>query len=389
MTKKALISQKLLSDSWIIDFRVSHHITSDWSFFVKFQKYSTDICLVNDKSIRVTEYSKAEIFVNRKRLTLSDVLYVSELNRNLLLIEAVSSHSITVKFWDKIAVFRYNKSVIATAIWFSSVYILKSSNRKVTFKVQIYQKLINDHTASVTAEEALFMSDISLKCVRAVSECVRAVSEHERASLNDSEVSKSDFSAQAQTDYQKWHWRFSHADAYQMKRLMSCVEGINCDLYLTEAEKACSVCLHSKMIWVQNKSSISQMTKHLERVYSDIWRPYWEVSLSENRYFVSFSDEFSWYSEIFLLEARTDIYRTFKTWKLKAEKETDEKLQIFQSDSAEEYRKLTHDWIFRGIEFKFTTPYTSEQNSFSEHLNCMIMKFLQSMLYDAQLSTEF
>ena len=63
----------------------------------------------------MTEYDKAEVFVNKKRLTLSDVLYVSELNKNLLLIEAVSNHSITVKFQIEKIIFRYNESVITTA----------------------------------------------------------------------------------------------------------------------------------------------------------------------------------------------------------------------------------------------------------------------------------
>ena len=102
-----------------------------------------------------------------------------------------------------------------------------------------------------------------------------------------------------------------------------------------------------------------------------------------------FSDEFFWYSEIFLLKKKTDIYDTFEIWKLKTEKKTDEKLQIFQSDSAEKYRKLICDWTLKEMKFKFTTSYTSEQNSFSEHLNCTITETLQSMLYDAQMPMKF
>ena len=56
------------------------------------------VCLVNEKSIKVTEMSKAEVFFDEKKLIFSEVLYVLKLNRNLLSIETVSSHRITVEF---------------------------------------------------------------------------------------------------------------------------------------------------------------------------------------------------------------------------------------------------------------------------------------------------
>ena len=174
-----------------------------------------------------------------------------------------------------------------------------------------------------------------------------------------------------------------------MKHLKSCVKGITCELHLTEAEKACSACLYSKMIQVQNKDLTLQTIKHLKWVYSDVWELYWEVNLSRNRYFVFFSDKFSWYSEIFLLKKRTDIYNIFKIWRLKAEKKIDEKLQIFQFDSAEKYRKLICDWISREVKFEFITSYISEQNRFSECLNCTITESLCSMLYDVQMLMKF
>ena len=89
-------------------------MTSDWSFFVEFQNYFTDIYLINEKLIKATENSKVKLFVNREKLTLNDILYMLELNRNLLLIETVSSHNITVKFLNKKTVFQYNERVIAT-----------------------------------------------------------------------------------------------------------------------------------------------------------------------------------------------------------------------------------------------------------------------------------
>ena len=96
------------------------------------------VCLINEKIIEVTEIDKAEVFFKEEKLTLNEVLYVSELNKNLLLIKAISSHRITVKFHIRNVLFKHNKSVVVTAKPHSSIYILKSLNREMTFKVQIY-----------------------------------------------------------------------------------------------------------------------------------------------------------------------------------------------------------------------------------------------------------
>ena len=64
-------------------------------------------------SIKVIKRSKAEVFFNEKKLTLNEVLYILKLNRNLLLIRAVSSHEITVKFETKNVLFKHNKNIIA------------------------------------------------------------------------------------------------------------------------------------------------------------------------------------------------------------------------------------------------------------------------------------
>ena len=103
-----------------------------------------------------------------KKLTLTDVLYISELNRNLLSIEAVSRHRVTVEFRLKSILFKHNESVVATVNQHSSVYIVKSLSRKVAFKIQVYQNLIISLTLSVTVEGDLLALKLTLKLNRAV-----------------------------------------------------------------------------------------------------------------------------------------------------------------------------------------------------------------------------
>ena len=113
-----------------------------------------------------------KINFTEKKLTLTDILYIFKLNRNLLLIKAVSRHRVTVKFKLKSVLFKHNESVIAIINQHSSVYIVKSLSEKVIFKIQVYQNLTMSLTLSVTAEGDLSVSDLTLKLNKALSDYV-------------------------------------------------------------------------------------------------------------------------------------------------------------------------------------------------------------------------
>ena len=64
-------------------------MTSNQKSFIDINKYLTDISLTNKKLIKVTEINKVKISICKKTLTLNNILYISELNRNFLSIETV------------------------------------------------------------------------------------------------------------------------------------------------------------------------------------------------------------------------------------------------------------------------------------------------------------
>ena len=313
VTIKALINLKLPSDSWIVDSEVSHHMSPDQSLFSMIQNYSTYVTLVNEKAIKVTDIRKVEVCFKGKTLTLIDILFVSELDGNLLSIEAVSKHSITVKFELINIVFKHNGVIVATANQHGSVYVIESTNRKAVFKVQVSEKSMKSLAAPATAEGGVPILELTSELVRAVSEKVgdpfKTASAEEVLGPDTPEISK--LLNQPQTDYWKWHWRFSHVEAKHLQCLQPCVEGIALDLRSNETEKTYSTCLHGKMICVQIRETLSRATHHLQQVYSDMWGLYWHKSLGENCYFVTFTDEFSQYSELFLMENKLNVYNIF------------------------------------------------------------------------------
>lgn len=132
------------------------------------------------------------------------------------------------------------------------------------------------------------------------------------------------------------------------------------------------------MTRVVNRNPPDKATGRLERVYSDFWGPYFVPNNQGSKYFVSFTDEFSGYSEIYL-EARSELERLFRTYKNRVEIETGERIRTLRCDNAAEYEKLARTVLPEGIVDEFTTAYTPEQNVVAERLNRTLMQMVSAM----------
>ena len=224
-------------------------MTSDKSLFIDMKSYSTDICLANEAFIKISEISKARAKFGEKLTILKNVLYVSELNFNLLFIEAAQNHYITVKFDLKKIEFKYHEVIIVTVMKIDSVYVIRSSDRKTAFKTQSHKKLVTYLIISVTVQREFSDSELAPELVSADKESVR---EKFRASENEilleHKISEKSAISQSQTEFQKWHRQLEHTDFMCIRHLKNCVTDINRKLNLTDLEKNCSACLHSKMV---------------------------------------------------------------------------------------------------------------------------------------------
>ena len=172
-----------------------------------------------------------------------------------------------------------------------------------------------------------------------------------------------------------------------MQRLKSSVEGVTHNLRPNEAEKACSTCLHSKMIRAQAKESTPRATKRLQRLYADIWGAV-SVPHGESSILLPLRTN-SLDIPIVLNEKKTNIYDIFESWKTKAEKETGKELEVIRADNSGEYKNLARLWGPEGVGFEITTTYTPDQNGVFGRLNRTTTEATRSMLFDAQLPHEF
>jgi histone deacetylase 1/2 len=114
----------------------------------------------------------------------------------------------------------------------------------------------------------------------------------------------------------------------------------------------CDSCLRAKSHQLPYPKSTSVSNKPLELIFSDVWglAP---VSIGRHTYYVSFIDDFSKYTWIYLIKNKSDIFQVFRDFQQLVERKFDKKIISVQSDWGGEYEKL-HSFFQRiGISHRF------------------------------------
>ena len=101
---------------------------------------------------------------------------------------------------------------------------------------------------------------------------------------------------------------------------------------------------------------------------------------------LTFIDDFTRKSWIYLVRAHKELYEKFNEWQLEVERQSSEKLQAIRYDNVGEYQALAIDLQQRNrVTSEFTTSYTLEQNSVAKQLNRTLVMKIRVMLVGAKL----
>jgi len=131
----------------------------------------------------------------------------------------------------------------------------------------------------------------------------------------------------------------------------------------------CQLAKHYKSIYPpsnNNKSSIQ-----FSPVHSDVWGPSLTNSLFDFRYFVTFVDNYSRVTWVYLLKNKSDVCATFKSFHNIVTTQFNTKLWVLRLDNGEEYlsREFSSFLDTSSIIHQTTCPSTPEQNGVVERKN--------------------
>nr|KYP35474.1 Retrovirus-related Pol polyprotein from transposon TNT 1-94 [Cajanus cajan] len=161
-------------------------------------------------------------------------------------------------------------------------------------------------------------------------------------------------------DFVLWHKRLGHFSYSTLKQISS--NGLIQNLPSVEDDvDVCDVCQFGKQCRLPFLAVTSwRAMEKLQLIHIDVCGPMSIASLNGSKYFLLFIDDFTRMSWVFFLKQKLDVFAAFQKFKILVENEAGCQIKKLISDNETEYRagkfKKFYDQV--GIQHQFTIPYT-------------------------------
>ena len=111
------------------------------------------------------------------------------------------------------------------------------------------------------------------------------------------------------------------------------------------------------------------------------------MSLGGSRCFVSFIDDYSRHTWMYLIERKSEVFDSFRNLKHLVERETGRKIKILWSDGGKElFHGQFNGYLQQiGIQREFSCRYTPEQNGVAEKKNQLVVEAAWEMLEEKSM----
>uniref|UniRef100_A0A2N9HML0 Integrase catalytic domain-containing protein n=1 Tax=Fagus sylvatica TaxID=28930 RepID=A0A2N9HML0_FAGSY len=179
-----------------------------------------------------------------------------------------------------------------------------------------------------------------------------------------------------------WHARLGHLNFKYMKYMSK--HGLIS--YKQDVHDKCEICIESK-IRKKPFPSTNRDSQLLELVHSDVCELNGILTRGGKRYFITFIDDFSRYTYVYLMRNKDESFDMFKKYKTEVENQKDKRIKILISDRGGEYfpQEFTIYCEENGLIHQRSAPYTPQQNGLAERKNRTPVDMLNAMRVSAKL----
>ena len=153
----------------------------------------------------------------------------------------------------------------------------------------------------------------------------------------------------------------------------------------------CDACTAGKITALPFPKKAERASAPLERVHTDLFGPTRTATLGGAKYMLTFTDDYTRWTETYLIREKSDVTLKFHEYKNYAENHTGRKIKRVRSDNGGEYCNtgLDQALIDAGIKRELTVPYTPQQIGVSERKNRTLIEPTRTMLYESGLPKTF
>lgn len=335
---------------WILDSGATCHIVGNKENFIEFdQEYREKVCTANGEEMMAIGKGTVQInFLNesneRSIVKMADVLYIPGIG-NLISVRRLAEKGLKINFFDQQCEIRTSDGAKQIAIGdvHGKLYKLREPNK-------VYLS---------TEPNKVYLSPEHL--------CVH-----------------------------RWHEILGHRDVNVVKTLASSglVEGVQiaeCEAKCKE-KLNCAVCLEGKITRIKfPKESKNRARAVLDMIHTDVCGPMQTMTPSGKKYILTFVDDYSRFTTIYLLKNKYEVFDKFKEFNEMSKNMFGRKVKFIRSDRGGEYTgKEFNDYMAKeGIQYQRTAPYTPQQNGVAERKNRTLIEMARCMLLESGLDKKF
>ena len=132
--------------------------------------------------------------------------------------------------------------------------------------------------------------------------------------------------------------------------------------------KKCPICIEAKSTKKTCKPIEFHETDLLGLIHSDICDLKSTMTRGGKRFYITFIDDFSKYTYVYLLRTKDEAKEKFKIYKAEVESKLNKKIKKLRSDRGREYESISLSNFCEqyGIIHEVTPPYSPESNGIAE-----------------------
>lgn len=332
MYQNVLLDPDNSFQNFILDSGCSSHMCCDKKLFSTFKSgFYGEVTIASGDTINAQGIGSIKVIVGNIdkpiEIILLNVLYIPNLHTNLLSIQKITQRGFSIVFTSTECLLKFNAEIYLIGKVENGLYRLNQPR----------------HNCAAATENAVCVHD--------------------------------------------WHARMAHRHLGDVRRMGNVginIKSCNCD-------NTCEPCIRGKMSRLSFPKIAEPKTHRLECIVSDLCGPMQTESSGRSKYFITFTDLFSGYTEVAFMQKKSDACSKIIEFIERTTTATKIVPTIFRSDRGTEFTnsRLQNYFSSKGIRFECTAPYTPQQNGVSERKNRTLVEAARTMLIESDLPKKF
>lgn len=158
---------------------------------------------------------------------------------------------------------------------------------------------------------------------------------------------------------------------------------------VTSEIQLCKSCVLSNQTRKPFSGTRRRASRPLELIHSDVCGPSNVESYDCKRYFVTFIDDYTHMTAVFLMRCKSEVFLCFKKYAAMAEAHHQpHRIEKIRCDNGGEYssNEMKNFCAMKGIVIEYTTPYDPELNGVAERMNRTLLEKARAMLTESSLA---